>query len=439
MKTTLVPLYFKSADRDEFDGQLKILKEQLSDVAEFAEPLPLGSKISNADAVIFPQLVGEAYTRIDELRKIELPFLAITSEFSTVKMWDWEIVSFMKSEGCTVFAPHSLELSKKICRSLGVKREMRTTKFLVFQDNPGEGMQADIFKRFYWWEERCIDLMKERFGVSVVKKSFKRVGAAAKDIPDDEAEQALKKWDIPSEGLTRTMLNSAVKVYLAVKREIEKDEGIRGVGINCLNESFHSETTPCLAWNMLFEEMGIIWACEADIMVLLTKYLIYRSLEVPIMMSNIYPFLMGQAALKHERIPSFPEVDGDPADYSLIAHCGYLGVLPQSFSTEWTLRPKVLAIVDDNATAIDARLPEGDLTVAKLDPTLSALLTVEGSITGYAQYPGSDCRNGAVIRVPNGYRLLDKLYSHHILLMTGHVGYELENMCRALGLRFDAV
>jgi hypothetical protein len=114
-------------------------------------------------------------------------------------------------------------------------------------------------------------------------------------------------------------------------------------------------------------------------------------------------------------------------------------VLPKSFSTEWTLRPKVLSIVDDNATAIDARLPEGDLTIAKLDPTMARLLTVEGSITGYAQYPGSDCRNGAVIRVPNGYRLLDKLYSHHILLMTGHVGYELENMTRALGLEIDKV
>jgi L-fucose isomerase-like protein len=230
-----------------------------------------------------------------------------------------------------------------------------------------------------------------------------------------------------------------VKIYIAVKKEVEKDENIRGVGINCLNESFHSDTTPCLAWNMLFEERGILWACEADIMVLLTKYMIYRSLQVPIMMSNIYPFLMGQAALKHERIPDFPKVDGRPADYSLTAHCGYLGVLPQSFSTDWVLRPKVLAIVDDNAIAIDAKMAEGDLTIVKLDPTMQKLLVAEGSITGYAEYPGSDCRNGAVIRVPDGNRLLDKLYSHHILLVSGHMGVELDNMATALGLEIDRV
>jgi hypothetical protein len=439
MKAHLIPLFFKSADRSEFDEQLRTLKELLAEEVEFSDPVPLGSKLPDADGIIFPQLVGEAYRRIEDLKKIKLPFLAITSEFGTVKMWDWEIVSFMKSEGCGTFAPNSLEMTKNICRSLGVKREMESTKFLVYQDNPGEGMQADIFKRFYWWEDRCVDLMKKRFGVNVVKKSFKQFGERAKNIPDSEAAEAWRGWDLPTRDLTDRMVNSAVKIYLAVKREVEKDENIRGVGINCLNESFHSDTTPCLAWNMLFEEKGIIWACEADIMVLLTKYMIYRSLHVPIMMSNIYPFLMGQAALKHERIPSFPDVEGNPADYSLVAHCGYLGVLPKRFSTEWTLRPKVLAIVDDNATAIDARLPEGDLTVAKLDPTMRRLLVVEGSITGYAQYPGSDCRCGAVIRVPNGHRLLDKLYSHHIILMSGHVGVELENMARAIGLEIDAV
>jgi len=439
MKAILVPVYFKSADRSEFDEQLKILKKQLADVAQFSEPVPIGSKLPDADAVIFPQLVGEAYHKIDELKKIKLPFLAITSEFGTVKMWDWEIVSYMKSGGCITFAPPSLDRSIKICRSLGVKREMRTTKFLVFQDNPGEGMQGDIFKRFYWWEDQCLDLMKKRFGVTVVKKSFKTLGEEAKKISESDAEKVLQNWNIPTRDVSASMLNSAVKVYIAVKRELQKDENIRGVGINCLNESFYSDTTPCLAWNMLFEEMGILWACEADIMVLLTKYMIYRSLEVPIMMSNIYPFLMGQAALKHERIPDFPDVEGNPADYSLIAHCGYLGVLPQSFSTDWVLRPKVLAIVDDNALAIDAKMAEGDLTIAKLDPTMKKLLVAQGSITGYAEYPGSDCRNGAVIRVPDGNRLLRKLYSHHILLISGHVGVELENMAIALGLEIDEV
>ena len=56
---------------------------------------------------------------------------------------------------------------------------------------------------------------------------------------------------------------------------------------------------------MLFEESGILWACEADTLSLITKYILHKSLDVPIMMSNVYPQLVGQAALKHEKIESF--------------------------------------------------------------------------------------------------------------------------------------
>ena len=439
MKARLVPLYFKSGMDEDFKKQLASLKAMLAEEAEILEPVALGVKLPEADAVLFPQLLGDAFKQFDELRKIRIPFVVLTSDFGTVNMWDWEIVSFMSTEGLEVFAPYTLDLTRKICRTLALKRQLKSTRFLVYQDNPGEGMQADIFKRFYWWEERCTKLIKERFGVTIVKKSFKQMGAEAKQIPDREAEAAWKGWE--NRGLKIDLrpraLNSAVKIYLAVKKEVEKDPAIGGVGINCLNESFYSDTTPCLAWAMLFEEKGLLWACEADTMSLLSKYIIHKSLGVPIMMSNIYPFLMGQAALKHEHIEDFPKVKGNPDDYLLMVHCGYLGVVPKSFSTEWTLRPKVLDIVDENASAIDARMPEGPITISKLDPTLTRLQVIQGELEKYAQYPGSHCRNGAVIRVRDGHRLMESFYSHHNLLITGHRRVELKFMARALGLEVD--
>jgi L-fucose isomerase-like protein len=202
--------------------------------------------------------------------------------------------------------------------------------------------------------------------------------------------------------------------------------------MNCLNESHFSDTTPCLAWNLLYEEEKLIWGCEADTMTMLTKLLLHRSLNVPIMMTNLYPFVMGQAALKHERIPAFPDMS-EPENCLLVAHCGYLGVLPQSFATEWNLRPKVLAIVNNNATAIDARLPTGPMTLAKLSPKLDVMSVAEGGLENYAQYPGSDCRNGAVLRVKDGPSLVDALASHHYLLTTGHNAADI----RMLGRIFD--
>jgi len=438
MKARLVPVYFEDERDDEFDRVFGNLKELLKDEAEFLGPVELGSRVSDADGVIFPKLVGKAFKEVQKFRKFKMPIIIATSEFGTVNMWDWEIVSFLKSQGIKPFTPYNVELTRIICRSLALKRIMPEQKFLVFQDNPGEGMQASIFKRFYWWEDACTNLIKEKFGITIEKRSFKKLGEAAKSISDDEAKDKLNSISIKTEGLDERALLSAIKIYLAITKEIEGDDSIAGIGINCLNESFYSDTTPCLAWNLLYEEKGLMWACEADTMSLLTKYLIHKTTQAPIMMSNIYPFLMGMAALKHEKIDKFPDIE-EPENHMLVAHCGYLGVVPVSFSSSWVLKPRVLEIVNPNAIAIDARLPEGPLTLAKLHPGMEKIQVVEGELEGYVQYPGSDCRNGAVIRVQNGYRIMKSFYSHHDLLITGHRKEEIGIMAEAFDLEVEEV
>lgn len=434
----LLPLTFSASPDAEFSAQLQALESLLGDIVEFLPPAELGSPLPATDAVVLPQLLGDAYRRLDAFRQIRCPILVITSEFGTVSMWDWELASYLRAEGVDTIAPYTLEQARALCRALRVKSELARAKFLVFQDDPGEGFQASIFKRFYWWENECTDRIREKFGLTIIRKSFRALGQAAREIPDSEADHILAERRVASAGLATVPLRAAAKLYLAIRRELDADPTIQACGINCLNESHFSDTTPCLAWDWLYEDRKLIWGCEGDTMAMLTKYLLHHSLDVPIMMTNMYPFLLGQAALKHERISHFPEV-ADPENHILVAHCGYLGVLPRTFSTEWTLRPKVLAIVDEQASAIDARLPEGDVTLAKLGPRLDSLSLAEGALTGYAQYPGSDCLNGGVIRVRNGHRLMNSLSSHHYLLMTGHQRTTLELVSRVFDLSLDVI
>ncbi len=437
MKPRIIPLYFDPGRDDGFDRQLAAMNTLLGDRANILPPAPLGAPLPEAEAVLFPQLLGEAYRRADAFRALGLPILIITSEFGTLSMWDWEIIRWLKAEGVETIAPYRLEQARKIVDALGVKRELRDTRFLVYQDDPGDGAQAGIFKRFYWWEDACTGRIRERFGVEVVKRSFRELGARAAQIADADADRARQSWDLRTEGVEPRALRSAVKLYLAVRADLDADPRIRAVGMNCLNESHFSDTTPCLAWAMLFEERGILWGCEADTLSMLTKYLLHRSLGAPVMMTNLYPFLLGKAALSHERIEGFPEVQGDMADYILVAHCGYMGVIPRPFSTDWVLRKKVLAIVNDNATAINARLPLGEVTLAKLGPTLGAMSVVEGNLEQYWGYPGSDCLDGGVIRVHNGHRLMDSIYSHHYLLMTGRHVVDLRFVCKVFDLNIE--
>ncbi len=438
MKAALTPVYFKTSQDPDFTKQLGSLRSLFAQEAEFLEPVPLGAPIPRqADAVVFPQMLGDAYNRLAEFKGYTLPILVITSEFGTVSMWDWEINSYLAAAGVSVLAPSSLEQARKFVNACALKRELRSTRLLVYQDNPGEGFQAEIFKRFYWWEQECIDRLESRFGVSVVKKSFKQLGELAGGISDEEARAVWAEWKdkIPTRDLSERSILSALKIYLAVKRDLDQDPSIAAAGINCLNESHFSDTTPCLAWNLLFEDKRIAWGCEADLVSMMTEVLVQKSLGVPFMMTNLYPFLMGKAALKHEHIPYFPPVETQPENHILMAHCGYLGVLPQSFATEWKLQKKVLAIVDENAHAIDARLAEGEITLIKLMPPFDSISVVEGTLEFYAQYENSDCLNGAVVRVPNGPRMIKELASHHYILTSGRNLPDLEGVAQVFGLR----
>jgi len=151
-----------------------------------------------------------------------------------------------------------------------------------------------------------------------------------------------------------------------------------------LNESASSDTTPCLAWDLLYTEREMIWGCEADTVSMLTKFIVHRCLRVPVMMTNLYPFLMGQAALQHERIPAFPQVD-DPANYVLAAHCGYLGILPANSLSSGSCAESARDCGRERHRH-RRRLSVGELTLVKLGPTFDTLSVVEAELTGYAGF-----------------------------------------------------
>jgi hypothetical protein len=77
MKARLVPLYFAVRDK-EFYGQVERLKSLLAGEAEILEPVALGALLPEAEAVVFPQLLGEAYRQVKDFKAIKLPVLIIT-------------------------------------------------------------------------------------------------------------------------------------------------------------------------------------------------------------------------------------------------------------------------------------------------------------------------------------------------------------------------
>jgi hypothetical protein len=386
------------------------------------------------DAIVFPQLIGAAFHDSDLLAAYGLPMIALTSRFGTVEMWDWEIVTYLREKGMNIYSPYSIELAKVVIRSIATKKVMRDgATFLMFQDSPGEGMQAYIFKRFFWWEEECTQRLENTFGVKLVYRSYKELNERASAVPDSRAREVGASWSVPTDPeLSDVAFLNAVKLYIAVKEVIAEIGGVEGVGANCLNESFNSKTTPCLAWNEIFERDDIIFACEGDTLTMISTFILYRAIKQPVMMTNLYPFLVGMAALAHEKIDKFPAID-DPDNHALGVHCGYYGFAPQSFCSKWVMRPKALEIVDTDAHVIDCEFPVGPITLAKIYPDLKRFSVIEAEIEKYVQYPGSDCRNGALIRWKDGHKIMEHLCSHHSLIIAGNQKPALSQIAKTFG------
>lgn len=431
----MVPLRFKEAndrERREFDEQIACLRDYYADEMIILDTVEVGDRIPEADAILFPQLIGPAYEHKEQLRAYDKPMVVLTSRFGTVEMWDWEIISFLRSEGMTVFSPYNIEMGKVVLRAIAVREHLRGAKFLMFQDTPGEGMQANIFKRFFWWEKQCTEQMEKAFGVQIIYRSWKEVNANADLVPDERAREIFDSWHIRKEGVSEESQLLVAKLYAAVKDVIAELGGVDGIGANCLNESMYCKTTPCIVWNMLFEQEGIIWCCEGDTLTMLSTYILYESLHQPIMMTNIYPFLVGKAACNHEKIEDFP-AEEDPENYALGVHCGYAGFAPRQFCSRWTMVPKVLEIVNDKAYMVDCELPAGDIVLAKIMPTFDKITVIPAKIEKYVQFPGTDARNASLIHYPNGEGVMEELSSHHQMIITGRQKAMIEQIARVFG------
>ncbi|MPN48702.1 hypothetical protein SDC9_196314 [bioreactor metagenome] len=89
--------------------------------------------------------------------------------------------------------------------------------------------------------------------------------------------------------------------------------------------------------------------------------------------------------------------------------------------------------MNDDAIMVDAQLPKGPVTLAKIYPGFKKLSIIKAKIEDYVQYPGSDCLNGALIRYRDGHKVMDALCSHHSLIVSGDVAPQLRQLSRIFG------
>ncbi len=69
---------------------------------------------------------------------------------------------------------------------------------------------------------------------------------------------------------------------------------------------------------------------------------------------------------------------------------------------------------------------------------MDRITVTPAELPDYEQYENSDCSNGAVLRVEDGYRYVERLPSHHVVIAVGNVTRRLEVVGPVLGPRDGA-
>ena len=109
-------------------------------------------------------------------------------------------------------------------------------------------------------------------------------------------------------------------------------------------------------------------------------------------------------------------------------------IVAKKHATRWTVKPKVLDIVDDNAIALDAELEKGDSLILKLGPDMKKLYVSESNIKDYLKFPGSHARNAALLEFRDGHSIMNNLPSHHVVILKDSTMEEIEILCKIFNL-----
>jgi len=75
-----------------------------------------------------------------------------------------------------------------------------------------------------------VESIEQRFGLKIVKKSFRQLAEDARRVADEEASLVWAEREVktPTENLSNRAILSAIKLYMKIKQDLDADPSIRG-------------------------------------------------------------------------------------------------------------------------------------------------------------------------------------------------------------------
>ena len=254
-------------------------------------------------------------------RGLPLVFWSIM-QYDEPDFWRWSARDFLTSLGVGVHLVANNANGLQLMRALAMKRFLRTARMVVF----GE-------QNFPWNAPAAGHLVAGSVGTDIVVRPLADIRSRYDKFSDAVVDEiwAARRHRYRVKAAPADELRTAVRAYLAI-REILLEESACGMGINCFGDLVTSggRDVPCLAQTLLRED-GYIASCDGDYLAMMSMAMVSFYLDLPCMMSNMYPISYVGALSDHFGDPLSPPVDKHPRhtwkNLARLAHCGFVGVV----------------------------------------------------------------------------------------------------------------
>lgn len=261
--------------------------------------------------------------------------------------------------------------------------------------------------------------LRETLGVQVVNVGLTRYERTIASILVPEVETAWKEMSgrFDTSIIKEDVVTYGVRTYLAMQK-IAADEDLQGLTVECFHDHLGG---PCLGCS-LFNDQGIAASCESDVP------------GAVIMAAG--QMLTGKPAFHADILKA------DLAENSSIWH--HCGNMPTSLAADpgkLVLRP-IPEHIGPGAfgPTVQATMKPGPVTGLNLVGRRGTMrvCAIQGEAVPYElEFPGSVAKVVFPFDLAWGLETLGNAgYGHHFALVQGHVGAEVAEWCRLIGIDF---
>ncbi len=351
--------------------------------------------------------------------------------------WRWSARDLLSSLGVTVHLPANRREALALCRALGLRRRLAEAVIVVF----GE-------QNFPWNAHAAGDRFARRFGAEIRVRPISDIRARAANVSVGEARAywAARKSRYLLRGVRPGELDTALCTALAVRSILEEERAL-GFGVNCFGDIIPggARDVPCLAQTWLREE-GVLASCDGDFLAILSMALTSLYLDLPCMMSNMYPVSYVGALTDHfggnPLSPSRRYARRRWRKLARLGHCGFVGVIPPEMTPEGRVELKdwggMWEIKRDGRECGNAgRLVAGErFTGVELKFDGDTLLVAAGRVLETTEHRGMPhCERTALLGFRDLEGFVADISREHVVLVYGDRIPEMRVLAAVFGLR----